>query len=194
MSTLAVVTREQSLTNLCIAFNGESNAAVRYAAFAKRADEEGYLRIGSLFRAVSRSEQIHAANHTATLLKMGRTHRPTIEMPRVKSTIENLNAAIDGEFYEVNEMYPEFILEASAQILTSARRTFQHALASERGHLQLFLSALEKVEHPDETSAAMLSRKAAFYVCPECGYTAEIIEYDGCPICRRNKDEFELIS
>ncbi len=194
MSTLAVVSREQSLTNLCIAFNGESNAAVRYAAFAKIADEEGYLRIGSLFRAISRSEQIHAANHAGTLLKMGRTHRSTVEMPRVKSTIENLHTAIDGEFYEVNEMYPEFILEAAAQVLTSARRSFQHALASERGHLQLFLSALEKIEHPDEQSATMLSRRAVFYVCPECGYTAEMIEHDGCPICRHSKDEFELIS
>ncbi len=171
MSTLAVVSREQSLTNLCIAFNGESNAAVRYAAFAKIADEEGYLRIGSLFRAIS-----------------------PVEMPRVKSTIENLHTAIDGEFYEVNEMYPEFILEAAAQVLTSARRSFQHALASERGHLQLFLSALEKIEHPDEQSATMLSRRAVFYVCPECGYTAEMIEHDGCPICRHSKDEFELIS
>ena len=194
MSTLAVVTREQSLMNLCIAFNGESNAAVRYLASAKNADEEGYLRIGSLFRAVARSEQIHAANHSATLLKMGRTHRPTIEMPKLKSTIENLHAAVDGEFFEVNEMYPDFILEAAAQVLTSARRTFQYALASERGHLQLFLSALEKAEHPDEKSVEMLSRKAAFYVCPECGYTAEIIEYDGCPVCRHSKDEFELIS
>ena len=194
MSTLAVVTREQSLTNLCIAYNGESNAAIRYAAFAKKADEEGYLRIGSLFRAVSRSEQIHAANHAGTLLKMGRTHRPTIEMPRVKSTIENLHAAIDGEFYEVNEMYPDFILDASAQILATARRSFQQALASERGHLQLFLSALEKLEHPEEKSVAMLSRRSVFYVCPECGFTAEMIEYDGCPVCRHSKDEFELIS
>ena len=60
MSTQPVATREQSLTNLCIAFNGESNAAVRYAAFAKKADEEGYLRVGSLLRAVARSEQIPA--------------------------------------------------------------------------------------------------------------------------------------
>ena len=194
MPSLAVVTREQSLTNLCIAFNGESNAAVRYAACAKKAAEEGYLRIGSLFRAVSRSEQIHAANHAATLLKMGRTHRPTIEMPRVKSTIENLHAAIDGEFYEVNEMYPEFILEAAAPVLSTARRSLKYALASERVHLELFLSALEKLEHPDENSAAMLSRRAVFYVCPECGYTAELIDYDGCPVCRHSKEEFELIS
>ena len=194
MSTLAVVTREQSLTNLCIAFNGESNAAVRYSAFAKKADDEGYLRIGSLFRAVARSEQVHAANHATTMFKMGRTHRPTIEMPRVRCTIENLNTAIDGEFYEVNEMYPTFILEATAQVLNSARRTFQQALASERGHLQLFLSALEKVEHPGENSAAMLARKAVFYVCPECGYTAELIDHDGCPVCRHSKDELELIS
>jgi rubrerythrin len=194
MSTCAVATREQSLTNLCIAFNGESNAAVRYAAFAKKADEEGYLRVGSLFRAVARSEQIHAANHAATMLKMGRLHRPTIEMPRAKTTIENLNAAVDGEFYEVNEMYPDFILEAAAQALTGARRTFQYALAAERGHLQLFLRVLEKIEHPDARTVEVFSRKAVYYICPECGFTAEMVEFDGCPVCRRSKDEFELIS
>src|SRR5208282_349389 len=47
MSSSAAPTHEQTLKNLLAAFNGESNAAAHYAAFAVKADAEGYLKVGS---------------------------------------------------------------------------------------------------------------------------------------------------
>jgi hypothetical protein len=38
-----------TLDNLQTAFNGESNANVRYLAFARKADEEGIGEVASLF-------------------------------------------------------------------------------------------------------------------------------------------------
>lgn len=47
----------KALENLQTAFNGESNANAKYLAFAKKADDEGYTKVGSLFRAAARAEE-----------------------------------------------------------------------------------------------------------------------------------------
>lgn len=193
MSTLAVVNQEQTLKNLLTAFNGETNAAARYLAFAVQADLEGLLKVGCLLRAVSRSEQIHAANHASIIHKMGGAPQSTLEPAEVKSTLENLKAALAGELYEVNEMYPAFMHEAEAQMLPKARRTFRYALETEKDHANIFKSMIEHMEHPDAAWRARLMHKSAYYVCPECGFTATQSMLDHCPVCNHARDEFELI-
>ncbi len=194
MPTSAVPTHEQTLKNLLAAFNGESNASARYAAFAIKADAEGYLKVGSLFRAASRAEQIHANNHAEVIQKLGGKAVATIEAAVVKSTVENLQAAIAGELYEVDVMYPDFIQEAEAQKNAAARRTFHYAIEAEKEHAQLFTKALEHIQHCVDQSCQKLSNKATYYVCPVCGFTADKVEFDRCPVCGHKKEEFELVS
>ena len=193
MSTFAVVNQEQTLKNLLTAFNGETNASARYMAFAVKADLEGFLKVGCLFRAVSRSEQIHAANHAGIIHKMGGAPQSVIETAEVKSTVENLKAAIAGELHEVNGMYPAFMHEAETAMLPKARRTFRYAFESEKDHVALFTSMLEHMEHPDPEWRGRLMHKSAYYVCPECGFTASKSTLDHCPVCNHSRDEFELI-
>lgn len=194
MSTSALPTHEQTLKNLLAAFNGESNASARYAAFAIKADQEGYLKVGSLFRAASRAEHIHATNHAQVIEKLGGKAVATIEEAMVKSTVENLTEAIAGENYEVDVMYPDFIKEAEAQKNTAARRTFHYAIEAEKGHAQLFTKALEHIQHCVEKSCQKLSNKATYYVCPVCGFTADKAEFDRCPVCGHSKEKFELVN
>jgi rubrerythrin len=194
MSTSAVPTHEETLKNLLAAFNGESNASARYAAFAVKADEEGYLRVGSLFRAASRAEQIHASNHAVVIQKLGGTPAAKIEAAEAKSTVENLQAAIAGELYEVDVMYPDFISEAEAQKNAAARRTFRFAFEAEKEHAQLFAKALHDVQFGVERSREELRHAATYYICPECGFTADKAEFDRCPICGHLKEEFELVN
>ena len=73
--------------NLEAAFAGESQASTRYLAFARRAEREGYHQVARLFRAAAMVETVHARNHLET-------------MERVKSTRDNLRAAIAGENME----------------------------------------------------------------------------------------------
>jgi rubrerythrin len=193
MSTCAIASQEQTLKNLLIAFNGESNASARYAAFAVKADKEGFLKVGCLFRAVSRSEQIHAANHAGIIHKMGGMPQSTIDPFELKSTVENLKAALAVELEEANVMYPAFIREAEAQMVPKARRTFRYALESEKDHVNLFTSMLEHIQHPDDAWRARLAHKSAYYVCPECGFTASKSELAHCPVCNHPRDEFELV-
>ena len=82
--------------DLKAAFAGESQANRKYLAFAKKAEDEGYPQVARLFRAAAHAETVHAHNHLRAL-------------GEIKSTAENLQAAIGGENYEVVSMYPDFI-------------------------------------------------------------------------------------
>jgi rubrerythrin len=194
MSSSPAPTNEQTLKNLLAAFNGESNAAAHYAAFAVKADEEGYLKIGSLFRATARAEQIHAANHAVVIRKLGGTPEAIINSEEVSTTVENLKAAITGELYEVDVMYPDFLREAEAQKNSAARRTFHFALEAEKEHARLFTKALEHIQHCVDKSCDKLSNKATYYVCPDCGFTTDKADFDRCPVCGHVKEDFELVS
>jgi len=85
-----------TMDNLKEAFTGESEANRKYLAFAKKAEEEGFLQVARLFRAAAYAETVHAHNH---LQFMG----------AIKSTEENLKTAIEGEVAEFKEMYPQMI-------------------------------------------------------------------------------------
>lgn len=193
MPTSAAPTHEQTLKNLLTAFNGESNASARYAAFAKKADEEGYLKVASLFRAASRAEQIHANNHAEVIKKLGGVAEAKIEPGEVKTTVENLQFAIAGELYEIDVMYPDFIKEAEMQQNKAALRSFKFAIEAEKTHARLYTKALEHIQHCVDKSCQKLSNKATYYVCPVCGYTADKAEFERCPVCGVVKEKFEQI-
>lgn len=97
--------------NLDEAFAGESQANRKYLAFAKKADAEGYRQVAKLFRATAEAETVHALNH----LK---------ELGGVKTTKENLEAAIGGEMYEVDSMYPPMIQDAVEEGEKGAQNSF----------------------------------------------------------------------
>lgn len=185
MSSSTAISNETTLKNLIAAFQGESNASAKYAAFAKKADEDGYGRVASLFRAASRAEQIHAANHLRVIEKMGGKTVAKIEPVHIGTTAENLKAAIAGEEYERDVMYPGFIKEAEAQANTPAIRTFQWALEAEAEHARMYTNALK---HLDKQRT-----KTVFYVCIVCGYTTDDQDMMRCPVCNTPKEKFEKI-
>src|SRR5690349_9891949 len=107
LPTVAVAA-SKTLDNLQTAYHGESNAHARYLAFAEKADQEQYGEIASLFRAAA-GRKAFMPLIAAVIKQLGGTAEAKIETPSVKSTRENLEAAIKGESYEKNTMYPEFL-------------------------------------------------------------------------------------
>ena len=186
MSTAAVKTVPATLKNLQAAYNGESNAHARYVVFAVKADEEGYAGVASLFRAAARAEKIHADNHAAVIRKMGAEPQAKIEAGPVRSTRENLMAAIEGETYERDVMYPEFLKAAQQEKNTGAIRTFNFALEAETEHARLFADAL----------AELPSRRGCtkYLVCAVCGFTAEKLDGTRCPVCNNPREKFDVVS
>ena len=183
---MSVSTSNTTLDNLMAAFNGESNAHSNYAAFAKKADEEGYTQVASLFRAASRAEEIHFSNHAAVIRKMGGDPKAVVNAPIVKSTAENLKTAIAGETYERDVMYPDFIAKAKATNDKAAVRTFSYALAAETEHAALYTEASNNL-------SAWKGGKKEFFVCPICGKTVIKVDFSACSVCGTPREKFEKI-
>ena len=111
------------------------------------------------FRAAARAEEIHANNHAVVIKKLGGTPEAKIETPDVKTTKENLEAAIKGETYERDTMYPEFLKQARAVRNTDAIQTFNYAKTAEAEHAKLYTAALNNL---DKSKGA---KAKTFYVC-----------------------------
>ncbi len=183
MSTAAAGAVSQTLSNLQAAYEGESNATVKYTAFALQAEVEGYWRAAALFRAAARAEQVHAASHARVIAKIGATPKATIHAPEVKSTRENLAAAKAGEEYERDVMYPGFLKEAETSGRKDAVHSFSLALQAETVHARLYGEALADLEGQRKLTT--------FYVCLVCGEVTDKPEdTERCPICQAAKEKF----
>ena len=185
--TAAQPTGTRTLDNLQTAFNGESNASARYQAFAQKAEAEGYGKVASLFRAAARAEEIHANNHAAVIRNLGATPTADVKTPEVKSTAENLQAAIKGESYERDAMYPEFLKQAREDGNRDAIRTFNFAREAEAEHAKLYTEASTNL-------ATWKTTAQPFYVCPSCGYTTSDLNFNKCPVDFTPREKFIAVS
>ncbi|MDO8264953.1 MAG: rubrerythrin family protein [Candidatus Parcubacteria bacterium] len=119
--------------NIQTAFAGECQAYRKYHLFAAKAEEEGLPEIAKLFREIAEEEVHHAAEH-AELSGM------------IKSTKENLTAAINGERYESEEMYPEFAKTAKSEGNEKAAGRFSEIADDEKKHLKRYEDALNNLK------------------------------------------------
>ena len=144
------------------AFAGESQTNRKYLAYAARAEEEGYPQAARLFRAAAESETFHAYNYLQALKE-------------IRSTRENLQGAISVETNAFQKRIPEMIAAARAAGNPEAERLFRCTLESEKIHARLFKKMLDTLEKPGEP--------ISYYICGECGHTAERQAPKACPVC-----------
>jgi rubrerythrin len=163
----------KTMEDLANAFAGESQARNKYLAFAKKADDEGFPQVARLFRAAAQAEFVHAQNHFRA-------------MEEVKTTAENLQAAIGGEHYEWVEMYPPFIQDAIAEGQKRAQISFEFANKVEQTHEALYREALDCLSEPQGDFE--------YYVCPVCGHTHARNAPEKCPVCGAPGSRFEKVS
>ena len=164
----------KSEDNLQAAFAGESQANRKYLAFAEKADKEGFPQVAKIFRAAAEAETVHAHNHLRVL-------------GGIKSTKENLHAAVEGEHHEFTKMYPAFLEDAKAEENKGAERSFNYANEVEKVHHKLYTNALEAVESGKDLE------KQDVYICPVCGYTHEGKPPEKCPVCGAAEKVFRQI-
>lgn len=154
------------------AFAGESMARMKYQAYADVAKSEGKENIARLFEATSYAERVHAINHARELGYIG-------------STTENLQGGIDGEGFEIDEMYPAYDAIAKLQGEKGAEKSIHFAIEAEKIHKVLYTDALAKAKDGGDIDDTTV------YVCPKCGYTHKGSDVpDKCPICGVPKDKF----
>jgi rubrerythrin len=157
--------------NLKVAFADESQANRRYLAFAKKADEEGFTQVAKLFKAAAEAETVHALNHLRVT-------------GQIQSTLENLTAAVSGETFEFNEMYPKYITTAKQDGNKQAAWSFDVANKVEQMHAKLFTKAIGALKNQKQLE------KVDYYVCGVCGNTVEGEAPDKCPICGSPQEKF----
>jgi rubrerythrin len=157
--------------NLQNAFAGESQANRKYLAFAKKAEADGYPQVAKLFRAAAEAETVHAHAH---LRAMG----------GIKDTADNLQAAISGEGFEFQEMYPPYVAKAEEEGDRRAAMSFENALAVEEVHHDLYSEALAAVKEGKD----LLDKP--IFVCDVCGMTLYGEPPEKCPVCGARRSRF----
>jgi rubrerythrin len=179
----------KTIENLKAGIKGETTASAKYAAFAQKATEEGNANIAKLFLAASKAESIHANNHRKVLEGLGEKMEDFTPEFEVKTTAENLQAAIEGETYESTTMYPQFLADAKAENVEKATKSFTWAFDTEKKHQQFYTKSLEALNANAQNTLPM-----EYAVCPVCGNTYNKAMLDQkCAFCQTGNDKFLLI-
>ena len=155
--------------NLEAAFAGESQARNKYTYFASKAKKDGYEQIAAIFEETANNEKEHA--------KMWFKELHGGEVP---STIENLEAAADGENYEWTDMYETFAKEAEEEGFKAIAAKFRAVAAIEKHHEERYRQLLKNIN--DEV---VFSRdEDCIWICRNCGHVVIGKKAPNvCPVC-----------
>ncbi len=185
----------KTVENLTKAFVGESIARNRYSMYASIAKKEGYEQIAEIFRLTSDQEKEHASQLYKMLVALQAENKfdsvkIETEVPILRSTtIENLKAAISGENYEHEEMYPEFAKIADEEGLPDVAARLRAIAVAEVHHEERYKKILASLE----AGEIFKKKEAVWWVCRECGYMHFGTEApEICPSCDHARSYYQL--
>ena len=166
--------------NLMTAFAGESQARNKYTYFASKAKKEGYVQIASIFEETANNEKEHAKMWFKLL-----------EGGAIRSTIENLQAAADGENYEWTDMYATFAKEAREEGFDDIAKLFDLVAKIEAHHEERYKKLIDNINN----STVFKSEGKKLWICRNCGH----IHYGEsapkvCPTCKHPQAYFEIMA
>ena len=163
--------------NLMTAFAGESQARNKYTYWASKAKKDGYEQIAAIFEETANNEKEHAKMWFKLL-----------EGGEIKSTIENLNAAADGENYEWTDMYDEFAKTAKEEGFNHIAFLFESVAKIEKHHEERYRKLLKNID--DEL--VFSNDGDTIWICRNCGHVVIGKEAPKiCPVCSHPQSYFE---
>jgi len=177
---------DMTAAHLRSAFGGESMAYMRYLVWGEKAESDGFANVGRLFVAISAAERVHATNHFKCLRDEGGAFLVASGGGfGFGATSDNLAGGIEGEDFEVREMYPAYLEVARSQGEKDAERSFQYALEAEKIHRDMYQAAKTAVDGGEDLALGPV------HICKVCGHTVEGDEPPGaCPICGAKREAF----
>ena len=185
----------RTLTNLMIAFAGESQARNRYVFYASKARKDGYKQIEAIFTETAVNEKEHAERFYDLMLEGLDGMLPaeveiTGGFPVAKGeTLENLEAAADGEKFEWSELYLESEKVAREEGFGEIAEAFKHIAMVEAKHEYRYRKLAENIKNGLVFKREQVTR----WKCSNCGYVHEgTTAPDLCPACKHPKDYYEL--
>ena len=166
-------------------FRSESQAHMRYRIWGDKATKDGFPNVGRLFMATSDAEQVHATLHFKALGDVSGDFAVTSGGGfGFGSTSDNLQGGINGELFEVDQMYPAYIAVAELQEEKAAISAMKYAIEAEKVHAELFAQAKALVDDEKDLDVDKI------YLCPICGFISLTGEEDNCPLCKAKKEKF----
>lgn len=164
--------------NLMEAFAGESQARNKYSYWASKAKKDGYQQIAAIFEETAANEKEHAKMWFKLL-----------EGGAIKSTVENLKAAAEGENFEWTDMYERMAREADEEGFAEIAEKFRGVAKIERAHEERYRKLLKNIE--DEI---VFSRDGdRIWQCRNCGHIVVGPKApEECPVCNHPQSYFEL--
>ncbi|EEG76805.1 rubrerythrin [Dethiobacter alkaliphilus] len=186
----------KTASNLLKSFAGESQARSRYTYYASVADKEGYKQIRNIFIETAENELAHAKRFYKYLLaglgELPSTVQITAEYPVAQgTTLENLQAAADGENEEWADLYPEFARVAEEEGFAEIATTFRMIASAEKRHETRFAKLAANIENDQVFKKAADTQ----WKCGNCGYIHEGQEApQECPACIHPQSFFEIFA
>jgi rubrerythrin len=164
--------------NLEIAFAGESQARNKYTYFASQAKKEGYEQIAGIFLETADNEKEHA-----------KLWFKYLHGGKVPSTVENLQAAADGENYEWTDMYATMAQEAKEEGFLEIAARFELVAKIEKAHEERYLRLLNNIKE----GVVFVRDDVVVWKCRNCGHLhVGNAAPEVCPTCNHEKAHFEL--
>lgn len=164
--------------NLMEAFAGESMARNKYTYFASKARKDGYEQIAALFEETALNEQEHA-----------KLWFKLLEGGNIRSTVDNLKAAAEGENYEWTDMYERMAQEADEEGFPEIAAKMRGVAAIEKEHEARYRRLVQNIEE-----GIVFSRDGdRIWKCRNCGHI--VIGKQSpkvCPVCVHPQSFFEI--
>ena len=162
--------------NLNEAFAGESMARNKYTYFASVARNEGYEQIAAIFLETAENEREHAKVHFKYLNGIG-------------DTLQNLQAAWEGENEEYENMYPRMAKEATEEGFDEIARSMKLIGDVEKEHRERYAKLREAVK----SGSVFKKATKVQWKCRNCGFIVESEEApELCPVCKHAQSYFEV--
>lgn len=163
-----------TIENLKVAHACAFKRSEWYAAAAKEADRERFGNLAALFRAISKSESVHASLHEQLLVSRNQgTDTSKAACLPLGTALQALKMASSLERTEFEGLYPPMVSAAEREGWHEAAQQFRHTAAADSGHLALFKVA-------DKRSGTVPKR--LYRVCAGCGNVVYDLE-TACAIC-----------
>ena len=175
--------------NLLTAFAGESQARNRYTYYAKQAQKEGFIQISRVFEETAAQELSHAKSFFKPL--EGGAVEVTASFPAgvIGTTAENLRAAVEGEQFEHESLYPQFSFVAREEGFPEIAALFKSIAVAEKHHGERFRALLSNLED----GTVFKKDEPVQWYCIKCGYVYEGTEaLPKCPACAHPQAWFEV--
>ncbi len=156
-----------------------------YSKFAAEAEKERLPGTASLFRAISRSEEIRGKLHANLLRELDvESMEVSVDSVPIGTSYQTLKMAVSCEWSQVRSLYPNMIRLAEADGFPEISAHFILAQNVDLKHLELLKDAVDR--------KAKIAQKT-YLVCSECGYIMSSGKEEECPICKAKKERFEKI-